>query len=195
MNKKYYAWKDGVQSEGKQEWVELTPNEFIDICNNNRALELKERRFFYQLPGFGEDDCYLYLECAFEQYKASRSEKQRRTRQRREREEMVSNGRWYATVSLDETIEDGFGDICTLQEVIPDLNSSFDNSIAIDIALHSAMGTLSDEERNLINGLFFGSEGEVSISELSRNMGVPRRTVGSRKKKIFEKLKKSFASF
>lgn len=60
MKMKYYAWKNGVQTKGSQEWIELSVNDFIQLCNANRTLEKTERRYFYQLPGIEEGDYYLY---------------------------------------------------------------------------------------------------------------------------------------
>ena len=80
MKTKYYAWKDGKKSDGKQDWVELTPNEFIELCNNNRNLNQENRKYFYQLPGLEADDYYLYLECTYEKFLESRAAKDERTR-------------------------------------------------------------------------------------------------------------------
>ena len=195
MSTKYYAWKDGIQSNGKQDWVELTPNEFIEICNNNRRVKQGQRRYFYQLPGLEEGDYYLYLECTYEQYKVSRAEKEMRARRKKEKENLISSGLWYATVSLDEIVEDESGEPCALHELIADPSSSFEDNLIMNMTLYKALETLSDEERDLIYDLFFDPDGEISVSELSKRTGIPRRTIGCRKKKILEKLRKSFASF
>ena len=190
MSTKYYAWKDGKQSYNKQDWVELTPNEFIEICNNNRMVDREQRRFFYQLPGLEEGDDYLYLECTFEQYKVSRAEKQIRTRRRKEKEKMIEKGQWFSTVSFDSPIEDENGETCTLHEMVPDLDSYFECNLIMNIDLYNALDTLSIDERELIYDLFFDPDRDVSVSELAREKGVSQQTLNYRKLKIFEKIRK-----
>ena len=190
MNTKIYAWKDGKQSEKNQDWVELTPQEFIAICNNNRNLKQEERRYFYQLPGLEEGDYYLYLECTYEQYKVSRAEKEMRARRKKEKENLISSGLWYATVSLDEIVEDESGEPCALHELIADPSSSFEDTLIMNMTLYKALETLSDEERNLVFDLYFDPDGEVSVSELARRKGVSQQMLNYRKLRIFEKLRK-----
>lgn len=190
MSTKYYAWKDGKQSYNKQDWVELTPNEFIEICNNNRMVDREQRRFFYQLPGLEEGDDYLYLECTFEQYKVSRAEKQIRTRRRKEKEKMIEKGQWFSTVSFDSPIEDENGETCTLHEMVPDLDSYFESNLIMNIDLYNALDTLSIDERELIYDLFFDPDRDVSVSELAREKGASQQTLNYRKLKIFEKIRK-----
>ena len=190
MKKQYFAWKNGKQTVDKQDWVELTPDEFIEICNNNLMVDREQRRFFYQLPGFEEGDDYLYLECTFEQYKVSRAEKQIRTRRRKEKEKMIEKGQWFSTVSFDSPIEGENGETCTLHELVPDPDAFFESNLIMNIDLYNALDTLSIDERDLIYDLFFDPDREVSVSELAREKGLSQQTLNYRKLKIFEKIKK-----
>ena len=190
MSTKYYAWKDGIQSNCKQDWVELTPNEFIEICNNNRRVKQGQRRYFYQLPGLEEGDYYLYLECTFEQFKKSRVEKDARTRKRKMKEKMIEEGKWFDTVSLDSLYDDESGDVCTLHDMIPDPDSFFEEKLILNLDLYNALESLSVDERDLIYDLYFDPDGEISVSELARQRGVSQQMLNYRKLKIFEKIRK-----
>lgn len=192
MNTKYYAWKNGKRSEGKQQWVELASNEFIELCNMNRKLKRSERRYFYQLPGIEEGDCYLYLECTYEQFLISRAEKQMRTRRRKEKEEMIENGQWYSVVSLDAPIEDGSDDTYTFHDLIADPDSLFEDRLILSMDIQQALKTLTEEEYEIIETLYL-SEYAVSERDLARSMDVPQKTMNNRKKKILSKLKKNLA--
>ena len=194
MKNKYYAWKNGKKIENKQDWFELTYKEFIEICNNNRNLNKKERRYFYQLPGYEEGDCYLYLECTYEQFLLSRAEKDERTRKRKEREKLIKKGKCYSTISLDASFEDESGDTCTLHDMIPDPDSCFDDHMILSMDVRNALSTLTSEKVKIIERLYLSTYA-VSESKLAKEMCIPRRTLGDKKKKILEKLKKSFASF
>ena len=190
MQIKYFAWKDGKKSEAKQEWVELTPKEFIEICNNNRNLKPKERRFFYQLPGLEKGDCYMYLECTFEQYIVSRSERNNRIQKRKEMAEFEKKGEFNSMVSLDLEIVDACGEISTLHDLIPDVSSTFENSSAASVDLHNAINLLSFKERKLIYDLYFGPKGQVSVNKLAKKKKVSQQALNKRKLRIFKKIRK-----
>ena len=194
MKTKYYAWKDGKQTEGKQDWVELTPSQFIEICNKNRELMQEERRYFYQLPGLEEGDYYLYLECTHDQFLVSRAEKDERTRRRKEKEALIAEGKWYATVSLDSTFEDESGDACTLHDMIPDLDSDFEDRLIMSMDLHNALETLRPDERDLIYDLFFDPEGG-STRKLAKQKEVSHQALNAKKLRIFKKIRKAMLPF
>ena len=192
MNTKYYAWKDGKQSDGKQEWVELTPNEFIELCNKNVRRKRTERRYFYQLPGLEEGDYYLYLECTYEQFLVSRAEKQMRTRRRKEKEKMIDKGQRYSVVPLDAPIEDESDDTCSFHDLIPNPDSFFEDNLILSMDIQNALKTLTEDEHEIIEILYL-SEYAVSERSLARTMGIPQKTLNNRKKIILNKLKKNLA--
>ena len=194
MKTKYYAWKDGKKSDGKQDWVELTPNEFIELCNNNRNLNQENRRYFYQLPGLEADDYYLYLECTYEKFLESRAAKDERTRRRKEKEALIAEGKWFETVSLDSAFEDETGDTCTLHDMIPDPDSCFEDHLILSIDVRNALDLLTAEEVEIIESLYL-SEYAVSERKLAKKLKIPQSTLNCRKKKILAKLKKSFVHF
>ncbi len=190
MKTKYYAWKNGKQSEEKQEWIELSPREFIELCNNNRNLKQECRRYFYQLPGLESGDTYLYLECTYEKYLESRAAKDNRTRKRKEKGSLTAEGKWLETVSLDSEFEDESGDTCTLHDMILDPDLRFEDRLIHSVDVLEALATLSSDEIEIIERLYL-SEYAVSTRKLAKEMKLPVMTLNNRKKKILVKLKKS----
>lgn len=75
MKKHYFAWKDGKQAiDGRQEWIEITPKEYREIYENNKACAVDKRRYFALLPGVEKGDIYYCFECDYERYKEYRAE-------------------------------------------------------------------------------------------------------------------------
>ena len=190
MKTKYYAWKDGKKKSGKQDWTELTPSEFIELCNDNRNLDKEKRRYFYQLPGLELGDCYYYLECTYEQFLKSHAERDERARKRKKQETLKATGQWYETVSLDAPFEDETGDVCSLHDVIPDPDSCFEDSLILSMDVKNALRSLDPDELEIIERLYL-SEYAVSTRKLAQQMDVPVMTLNNRKKKILSKIKKS----
>ena len=80
----------------------------------------------------------------------------------------------------------------TVQDTIIDETVDIEEKVIHEIELEMlrrALKTLTDEELKIIYGLFFGKE-RLSERELSRQLGVPQKTVNNRKHRIFEKLEK-----
>jgi DNA-directed RNA polymerase sigma subunit (sigma70/sigma32) len=83
----------------------------------------------------------------------------------------------------------------TGEEMIPDLEaiSVEDNAInrALVKQLCECLRLLTNDERELIDTLFFSNDGEgVSERDYSAKSGIPQKTINDRKRKIFDKLKK-----
>jgi RNA polymerase sigma factor (sigma-70 family) len=83
---------------------------------------------------------------------------------------------------LKQFAEDGFD--------IPDeralVDAIVEDKLLLEI-LFSALAELTDDERGLIDALFFD---EKSERELSKETGVPNQTIHSRKLSVLKKLKK-----
>ena len=193
MKTKYYAWKDGQKTECKQDWREITQDEFIKICSANRKLKQEERRYFYQLPGLEDGDYYLFLECNYEQYKESRAERYKRIKKVKELEELEKEGYLYQIVSLDTVIDNDTGDSFTLHDLVADPDSDFEDGLILSMDIHSALSILTPDELDIIERLYL-SEFAVSEKELAKMMNVPRRTLGYQKEKILKKLRGFFAT-
>ena len=77
----------------------------------------------------------------------------------------------------------------TAEEVIPDNSESIEDYIEKKIMLkkmYACLDLLSDEERWLIQELFFNDKSE---RELAAETGIPQKTINNRKLKILKKLK------
>ena len=59
--------------------------------------------------------------------------------------------------------------------------------------LYEALDTLTSDERALINLLFLENDEGKSEREISREMGIPQKTLNCRKMKILQKLRSAFA--
>ena len=63
------------------------------------------------------------------------------------------------------------------------------HSVMVD-KLHHVIKTLTDSERELIYALFFSNDGAgVSERAYARSSGIPRKTIESRRKAVFSKIK------
>lgn len=195
MEKHYFAWKDGKQStDAQQDWTELTAREYREIYEKNKACPVDGRRYFAPLPGIEKGDIYYYFECDYTQYKKYRAEKEQKARKEKaDKEDEIKYGS-VRLLSLDAEFADESGETYSLHDLIADASAFFEEKLVIDIALESALEHFTDDEGYVIDSLFL-NEKPVSESELARQMGIPRRTLGCRKEKILNKLKKSFASY
>jgi len=83
--------------------------------------------------------------------------------------------------SLDWLMEDGF-DVTDDTALVDDLVA---DKLLLD-ALLAALAELTDDERVLIDALYFHDKSE---REISRETGVPRKTLAYRKAKLLDKLR------
>ncbi|MDD4511031.1 MAG: sigma-70 family RNA polymerase sigma factor [Oscillospiraceae bacterium] len=84
--------------------------------------------------------------------------------------------------SLEAFTDDGF-DIPSEQALVDEL---VEDKLLLDM-LSNALLELTDDERDLINALFYE---EKSERELSKDTGVPHPTIHSRKVSVLQKLKR-----
>lgn len=84
--------------------------------------------------------------------------------------------------SLEAFMADGF-DIPSEQALVDEL---VEDKLLLDM-LFNALRELTDDERDLVNALFYE---EKSERELSKDTGVPHPTIHSRKVSVLQKLKR-----
>lgn len=84
--------------------------------------------------------------------------------------------------SLEAFTDDGF-DIPSEQALVDEL---VEDKLLLDM-LFNALLELTDDERDLVNALFYE---EKSERELSKDTGVPHPTIHSRKVSVLQKLKR-----
>ena len=97
--------------------------------------------------------------------------------ERKRRETRSENER-----SLEAFTDDGF-DIPSEQALVDEL---VEDKLLLDM-LFNALRELTDDERDLVNALFYE---EKSERELSKDTGVPHPTIHSRKVSVLQKLKR-----
>lgn len=193
MKKQYFAWKDGNQAkDGRQEWIEITPKEYREIYENNKACAVDKRRYFASLPGVEKGDIYYCFECDYERYKEYRAEKEQKARKEKASKEAEEKYGPIQLLSLDTEFADEPGDTYSLHDLIADESASFEERLVTDIALESALGYLTDDERFIINALFFENSDNMSERDIAKRIGIPRTTLQSQRIKILKKLKKYF---
>lgn len=189
MKKQYFAWKNGKQNlNGKQEWQELTSQEFLELCYSNSKRPKEEKRYFARVPGVEYGDTYFVLECSYEQFLRSEAERKLRKRKRDETEQLKSDGLWYDLISLDFEVDDGDGNTVTLHDIVADENSVFETDLAELIDLQSALNVLTSEERELVN-TFYLADNPKTEREYANEMCISKTALHTKKEKILRKLK------
>jgi len=99
-------------------------------------------------------------------------------KKRRQREQ--ENGT--TPLSLDSLTEAGF-DVPTGDALIDEI---VEDKLLLDMLL-KALAELTDDERGLIDALFFKEQAE---RDLAKETGIPRKTIAYRKMKVLDKLRK-----
>lgn len=194
MKKQYFAWKDGQQAkDGRQECIEITPKEYREIYENNKACAVDKRRYFAPLPGVEKGDIYYCFECDYRRYKEYRAEKEQKVRKEKASKEAEEKYGPIQLLSLDAEFADESGDTYSLHDLIADESAYFEEKLVTDIALESALGHLTDDERLIIDALYLENTGNISEREIADQMDIPQKTLNNRKLKILKKLKKYLA--
>lgn len=80
-----------------------------------------------------------------------------------------------------------------MHDIVADDSAFFEEMIVTDIALESALGHLTDDERLVIDVLYLKNSDNMSEREIAEKMGIPQKTLNNRKLKILKKLKKYLA--
>lgn len=178
--KRYFIWKDGKFNGDKTEWQEISGQEFYDFVNDSQNAD---RHFIHQLDPTDPEADEVYYEATEETYK--------RWDRKRKKEEyvlQVKKENPVEIVSLDTILyydDDGFP--VTLGDTIP---APEPDPLIED--LYEALNTLSDKERALIDLLFFNNDGK-SDRQISRELGMPQKSLFNKKQKILAKLRCSLA--
>ena len=194
MEKRYFAWKDGRQSlDKKQQWVELSAKDFLEICKSNIYKSPDTRRYFARLSGVENGDTYYLFECDYVNYLKSVNESMHRMRKRIEIRKIGNKGLNIHTISLDFSMAGENGDEYNLHDLIGDPDSAFKDKILISMDLKRAISMLSEEERQIVNALYLANK-PISEKKLAEKENIPRTTLQNRKYKALKKIKKYFGS-
>ena len=177
--KRYFIWKDGKFNGDKTEWQEISGQEFYKLVNSPEG----KNRFFANSKDreYGTDECVF--EVTRKKYLKWKQWDMAEIRDIQEKYEHPVE-----MVSLDQTLYyDDDGIPVTLGDTIP---APEPDPLIED--LYEALDTLSDEERELIDLLFFNNDGK-SERQISEELGMPQKTLNCKKLKILAKLRCHFA--
>ena len=98
----------------------------------------------------------------------------------------------YRLVSLYHPTEDGDG--TAVVDKYSDDGHTVEDAVIREInleILRRALKTLTDDELKIVRSLYL-SDNPISERELSRELGIPQKTLNNRKKRVLNKLKKFF---
>lgn len=192
----YFAWKNGIKADNRdlQEWDELSQKQYLQICANNKEVDLEDRRFFEKVSGIEQGDDTYYFECDYQGFLQAEAKAKVQKRKRDELKELKESGKMPELVSLDAEYFDESGESYTLHDLVADENSLFEDSLIQSIDLQNALASLSNDEKKIVDAIYFSSK-PTTEKELAEQTGVPRTTLQSQKYKILKKLKKSFGIY
>lgn len=182
MANKYFVWKDPNCNGENIEWIEMTGVDFVDFSR----LPENQNRYFIRL---GNEICIeadvIVLETTAEKYRAWKSSSNSHNY-------LATHEKAFSRVSLDAPIA-GEDDL-SLADLIAsddDMEEAVFHRMMFEY-LSRAMMFLDADEKTMLMRLYAEN---ISLKQLATEMGIPRKTLEYRREKIFEKIKKLFASF
>jgi len=105
-------------------------------------------------------------------------------------EKMENSGLFTVSVNaLDSDYHDYDVDTYDIEDPTMDVESMVIKKMELSV-LRSCMEELSQDDKEFLLACFTGERG--AIMELAKKLGLPQTTVSSRKKRLFEQVKKSF---
>lgn len=210
MTRKYYIWKDPACGGKDVEWLEISGQDFLQVCREDSL----KRRFVRLNPIDTDDDCYV-MEATQEVYASWRKEQnahyncQRRSKSKKAQakavvmdgkqtasgqDDAVTKREWDVGIgkkySLDAPVKDQ--DVATLLETIADNSIDVEEEVicrALLSQLEMGLKCLSEDEHSLIVAYYWY---KLTTTELGNILGVSHVTVLRRLKKALEHLRAFF---
>lgn len=182
MSKQFYVWKDRNCNGVDPEWVQLTGREYFRFIKDPANKE----RCFVTLDNGGDSDAgVIFMEATPEEYRKWRSEYRSHIRLLKQNMEFIEQ-----QASLDAPLVDD--EETNLHDVVADesVNVADEVSNQLDLeTLREALKTLSPEEMQIINAMFFDNDELLSDRRLAEKLKLSKSALHRRKEKIFEKIK------
>ena len=191
MAKRIFIWKNRKCAGINPEWEEISVFDLIKMKNEFRGNENKESRYLARVPGVEDEDDYYLLECTHKEFLRSQKEKQKRQRKKKDKEDF---DRIFEIVSMDLSFESESGENYSLHDLVRDESVNVEKDAIKNLVckeINKIVESLPYKEKQIIKLMFYGPE-QLSEREAARILGVPRTTLYDQKRKIFEKIKKSF---
>lgn len=202
MANKFFIWKDAECKGVNPVWVELSGEDFYKFINNPK----NSKRWF--VKEYFEDDKnsgYCKFEVTEERFREWRT-----LQKRKERNEdmLIANIKKHRLLNKDEVDENAAkaipsvlsfdapisddDDETTYHDIVPDTESGYEK-VEIELMLeklHRILECLSDDEKEILNYLYFNNTENKGEIEISAQIGISQQVLNYRKKKILKKLKK-----
>lgn len=188
MSTKYFVWKYPVKDIKNPEWVEVTGAEFYRIVKQENAKPEKTR-FFKLIDDGADQDMDISV---FETTKADfiRWNKEY-CKKYRKRKMQAAHKRVFVSMDIFVGDDEDF----TYHDIIPDESVSVEEKSEHELLLDKLLAiveTLTEEERHLLDLLYFGNKAALSERAICRENNLKRSTFKSQIAKIYEKIQKSF---
>lgn len=200
MLNKFYIWKNADCNGVNPEWSELSGKEFYKFINNPENVQ---RKFIQEY--FDEENKvlgYYRVEVNEEQYR-----KWRALQKRKERSEdvLIANKKKHNLLEKDETVKKAKIIPCAVSfdeplsedentsyhEIVPDDNENgyerVERKMLIN-KLHKILETLSGEEQEILNFLYFDNSNNLSDNKVARRLGISTTTFNRKKLNILKKI-------
>lgn len=207
MKNRFFVWKDGKYNGENTTWLELNGKDFYEYITRS---ENRNRRFVkhYYNP-YDHKEGFYKMEVTKENYKKWDANRKKAKRNQdvldveiikrflADKDDALSaeKERNIPTIVSFESLvkEDGeftYHDIVLSEE--NEMEKILDNLILKDV--YRALRSLSAEERELLNLLYFDNLNNRSEREIAKENNMSHQLLSYRKKKIIEKLKIIFAN-
>lgn len=187
MTAKYLAWKYPVRDVRNPEWVELTGAEFYQIVKEENKKPEKTRFFMIVDDGIDQGMEPYVLETTKEKFKEWNKEYCAKNRRRR-----IQNKYKRILVSMDMNINEDSE--LTYYDVIADEDVSVAERVELAMLieeLRTAISFLSEEEKHILDLLYFDNEDELSERAIAEENGMSKSSLNREKQKILKKLRES----
>ena len=205
MSNQFFIWKDAKCNGKDPVWIELSGDDFLKFI---QQPENSQRKFVKEY--FDEDNKALgfyKFEVTDEQFR--RWDAKRKQKERSE-DVLIANNKKQRLLNKDDVNKEGVNAIpcvvsfdvpltedeeTTYHDIVPDRESGYEKveEKLMVKKLHQILGLLSDDEKELLNHLYFNNLEKKSENEIATKMTISHQLLGYRKKKILKKLKKFFA--
>ena len=184
--KRYFIWKDANCNGIDPEWLEIKGKEFLEIVRDPE----NKRRFIQWHDEDGECPDVVWYEVTNRDYLDYKKEMAMEAYKRKKFYDENT-----LIVDLDEVIYYDDDDPVTRADTIADRTAYIEpySEEQFILDLQDALQVLSEAERNLIDLLFLKNDSHKSERQIAEELGIPHRTINSRKKRIFKKISTTFA--
>lgn len=205
MANKYFIWKDAECKGVNPVWVELSGADFYKFINNPQN---SKRRFVKEYFEDDKNSGYCKFEVTEERFREWRTMQKRKERNE---DMLMANIKKHRLLDKDEVDENAVKAIpsvlsfdaplsddeeeTTYHDIVPDMECGYENvehQMLVN-KLYQILECLSDEEREVLNHIYFNNSENKSENEIAKEMNISHQLLGYRKKKILKKLKIFFA--